>query len=186
MVAIELGLLFAVHQGYSDIHFMVKSDNQGVIHAIEGGKSRSPEQNSVLQRITSLLARHKIWVLSSYVPSLDNLADRPSCSLPVPNYPRATSTFSIPPTPFFNSPQLLDTTARLHNYYPLPSFLQLDMCSLVYSSAGAPYLPCHNTTLSRRNTSTPPQAVLQPQSTVILSTPNVYRSEERRVGKECA
>ena len=57
MVAIKLGLLFAVHQGYSDIHFVVKSDNQGVIHAIEGGKSRSPEQNSVLQRITSLLAR---------------------------------------------------------------------------------------------------------------------------------
>ena len=97
MVAIELGLLLAVHQGYSDIHFVVKSDNQGVIHAIEGGKSRSPEQNSVLQRITSLLARHKIWVSSSYVPSLDNLADRPSRGLPVPNYPCATSTFSIPP-----------------------------------------------------------------------------------------
>ena len=49
MVAIELGLLFTVHQGYSDVHFMVKSDNQGVIRAIEGEKLRSPEQNSVLQ-----------------------------------------------------------------------------------------------------------------------------------------
>ena len=48
MVAIELGLLFAIHHGYSEIHFFVKSDNQGVIQAIEGGKSRSPEQNSVL------------------------------------------------------------------------------------------------------------------------------------------
>ena len=106
MVAIELGLLLAVHQGYSDIHFVVKSDNQGVIHAIEGGKSRSPEQNSVLQRITSLLARHKIWISSSYVPSLDNLADRPSRGLPVPNYPCATSTFSIPPNlhPFLFRP----------------------------------------------------------------------------------
>ena len=67
MVAIELGLLLAVHQGHSDVHFVVKSDNQGVIHAIEGGKSRSPEQNSVLQRITSVLACYKIWVSLSYV-----------------------------------------------------------------------------------------------------------------------
>ena len=49
MVAIKLGLLFAIHRGYSEIHFLVKSDNQGVIQAIEGGKLRSPEQNSVLQ-----------------------------------------------------------------------------------------------------------------------------------------
>lgn len=106
MVAIELGLLLAVHQGHSDVHFVVKSDNQGVIHAIEGGKSRSPEQNSVLQRITSVLARHKIWVSSSYVPSADNLADLPSRGLPVPNYPRATSTFSLPPSllPFLVRP----------------------------------------------------------------------------------
>ena len=87
MVVIELGLLFAVHQGYSDVHFVVKSDNQGVIHAIESGKSRSPEQNSVLQWITSLLAHHKIWVSSSYVTFLDNLADLPSRGLPVPNHP---------------------------------------------------------------------------------------------------
>ena len=56
IVAIELGLLFAIHQGYTDVHFLIKSDNQGVIHAIQEGKSRSPEQNLVLQRITSLLA----------------------------------------------------------------------------------------------------------------------------------
>jgi hypothetical protein len=52
IVAIELGLLFAIHQGFSNLHFLIKSDNQGVIHAIEGGKLRSPEQNLVLQRIT--------------------------------------------------------------------------------------------------------------------------------------
>jgi hypothetical protein len=31
IVMIELGLLFAIHQGFMDIHFMVKSDNQGVV-----------------------------------------------------------------------------------------------------------------------------------------------------------
>jgi hypothetical protein len=96
IVAIELGLLFAVHNGYSDVHFLIKSDNQGVIHAIEGGKSRSPSQNLVLQRITSLLSHHKLWISSLYVPSLHNLADAPSRGLPVPHRSRASSTFTIP------------------------------------------------------------------------------------------
>ena len=73
MVVIKLGLLFTIHQGFSDTHFVVKSDNQGVIHAIEGEKSRSPEQNAVLQQITSLLSRHKIWISSNYVLSIDNI-----------------------------------------------------------------------------------------------------------------
>ena len=95
IVAIELGLLFAIHRGYSDVHFLIKSDNQGVIHAIEGGKSRSPEQNTVLQHITLLLSNHKFWISSLYVPSLDNLADPPSRGLPAPNRSRASSTFQI-------------------------------------------------------------------------------------------
>lgn len=82
IVAIELGLLLAVHKGYSHSHFLIKSDNQGVIHAIKGGKSRSPSQNLVLQRITTLLAQHELSILSLYVPSLDNLADPPSRGLP--------------------------------------------------------------------------------------------------------
>jgi hypothetical protein len=36
IVTIELGLLFAVHKSFSDVHFLIKLDNQGVIHAIEG------------------------------------------------------------------------------------------------------------------------------------------------------
>jgi hypothetical protein len=103
MVAIELGLMTAVHCGHANIHFMVKSDNQGVIHAIAGGKSRSPEQNRVLQWITSLLSQYKIWISSSYVPSLENLADPPSRGIPVSGYPRFISTFVLPLSlqPFF-------------------------------------------------------------------------------------
>jgi hypothetical protein len=98
MVAIELGLLFAIHRTHTDIHFIIKLDNQGVIHAIEGGKSRSSEQNLVLQRITSesLLSQHKIWMSSLYVPSLDNLADLPSRGCPLPSHTRASSTFNLP------------------------------------------------------------------------------------------
>ena len=106
IVAIELGLLFAIHRGHSDIHFQVKSDNQGVIYAIEGGKSRSPEQNAVLQRLTTLLSQHKFWVSSLYIPSLENLADLPSRGLPARGRSRATSTFTIPPNlqPFLFRP----------------------------------------------------------------------------------
>jgi Reverse transcriptase-like len=60
IVAIELGILFAVHLGHTNIHFLIKSDNQGVIHAIERGRSRNSEQNQVLQQITSLLSQHSI------------------------------------------------------------------------------------------------------------------------------
>jgi hypothetical protein len=96
MVAIELGLLFVIHRGHSDIQFTINSDNQGVIYAIQGGKSRSPKQNAVLQRITSLLLHHKIWISSSYVPSLQNLADPPSRGLPLFTHSRASSTFELP------------------------------------------------------------------------------------------
>lgn len=95
-VAIELGLLFAIHSGFSDTHFLIKSDNQGVIHAIKGGKSRSPEQNTVLQRITHLLTQHKLWISSHYVPSLDNLADPPSRGLPALHRSRSLSIFTLP------------------------------------------------------------------------------------------
>jgi hypothetical protein len=106
IVAIELGLLFAVHRGHSGIHFLIRSDNQGVIHAIEGGKSRSSEQNLVLQRITLLLSHYKLWISSFYVPSIDNLADLPSRGSPPPGRSRADSTFVLPPSlqPFLFRP----------------------------------------------------------------------------------
>ena len=95
-VAIELGLLFAAHCDFSIIHFLVNSDSQGVIHAIVGGKSRNPEQNSVLQRITTLMVCQKFWISSRYVPSENNLADLPSRGIPPPLFSRTPSTFSLP------------------------------------------------------------------------------------------
>ena len=96
IVAIELGLLFAVHRGFSDIHFIINSDNQGVIHAIEGGKSRNSEQNLVLQRITALMACQSLWISSRYVPSADSLADLPSRGIPPPLFSRTDTTFLLP------------------------------------------------------------------------------------------
>ena len=96
-IAIELGLLRAIAQGHHDKHFIIHSDNQGVIQAIQGGKSRSPEQNIVLQRILHLLATHSIWISPSYVPSSSNLANEPSRGLPVLNLPPSRTPLLIPP-----------------------------------------------------------------------------------------
>ena len=112
-VAIEIGLLLAVERGHHNTHFLIRSDNQGVIYAIQGGKSRSPEQNIVLQRITNILSIHSLHISSLYVPSADNISDRPSRGLPVEGLRRSTSTFTIPPPllPFINSsPTLLKST----------------------------------------------------------------------------
>lgn len=95
-IAIELGLLRAVAQGHRTTHFIVHSDNQGVIQAIQGGKSRSPEQNLVLQRILHLQTTHSIWISPSYVPSSSNLADEPSRGIPALNLPRSLTPLSLP------------------------------------------------------------------------------------------
>ena len=96
IVAVKLGLLFAARRGFSNIHFLINSDNQGVIYAIEGGKSRNPEQNLVLQRITALMACQDFWISSRYVPSADNLADLPSRGIPPPLFSRTDTTFLLP------------------------------------------------------------------------------------------
>lgn len=85
-----------MHRNFSNTHFLINSDNQGVIHAIGGGKSRNPEQNLVLQRITTLMAHQEFWIFSCYVPSADNLADLPSRGIPPPLFLHADTTFLLP------------------------------------------------------------------------------------------
>lgn len=109
-LAIEIGLLLAIHHGHSNTHFLIRSDNQGVIEAIKGGRSRSPEQNIILQRITQLLATNSLYISSLYVPSALNIADKPSRGLPVDSLPRLSSPLPLPPyisTFLQSSPDLL-------------------------------------------------------------------------------
>lgn len=96
MVAIEFGLRYAIHTGHTNTHFQVRSDNEGVIGALAAGKSRNPEQNRVLRRIVALMRSHSIWITTLYVPSLLNLADKPSRGLPAPGVPRAATCFKTP------------------------------------------------------------------------------------------
>ncbi|PPQ83419.1 hypothetical protein CVT24_005588 [Panaeolus cyanescens] len=95
-IAIELGILMAVAQGFNNIHFIIHSDNQGVIYAIQNGRSRSHSQNTTLQRICCLLVTHSIHITCKYVTSSTNLADAPSRGTPLSNIPRSSTHIDIP------------------------------------------------------------------------------------------
>ncbi|KAF7763882.1 hypothetical protein Agabi119p4_8419 [Agaricus bisporus var. burnettii] len=95
-IALECGIRWAIHRGMKNSHFIIKSDNMGVIGALEGGKSRNVEQNIVLQRITTLLRIHSLWISTSYTPSASNLADAPSRGVAPPGLLRSVDTFTLP------------------------------------------------------------------------------------------
>jgi hypothetical protein len=114
MVAVECGILFAIHRRFTDTHFILRSDNMGVIGALEGGKSRNAEQNLVLRRITEILKIHALWITPRYTPSAENIADFPSRGIPPPNIPRAADTFSLPASlkPFLLPRPVLDNLSH--------------------------------------------------------------------------
>lgn len=91
IVAIELALLVLISLGYSSLHFIIHSDNQGVVGAFRAGMSRSVQQNAVLRRILMLLNEHKMWFSTTWVCSEDNIADGPSRGL----FPSASSALDV-------------------------------------------------------------------------------------------
>jgi hypothetical protein len=82
MLAIELGLRTVISAGFRDMHFLAKSDNTGVIGSLANGKAYNLAHNRVLQRIVALMRSHGLWITSEYVPSADNIADKPLQGIP--------------------------------------------------------------------------------------------------------
>jgi hypothetical protein len=60
IVAIELGLHLVLELGHKETHFVLQSDNMGVIHAFRGGSSCNAQQNHVLQCIVALMRAHDV------------------------------------------------------------------------------------------------------------------------------
>lgn len=75
MVAVELAvsLLCSVHPRKS--HFLIHSDNQGVIGAIDSSYSRGASQNSSLSRLSATLLNHESFISTEYIRSELNPAD---------------------------------------------------------------------------------------------------------------
>ncbi|TFY75594.1 hypothetical protein EWM64_g8418 [Hericium alpestre] len=80
-VAVELGLLMAVHHGVLAAHshaasrFLVCSDNSGVVAIVNRGRLRSSTTNDVLKCLYIALVDHRIWLSATYVASRDNVTD---------------------------------------------------------------------------------------------------------------
>lgn len=97
MVAVEPAVIWLIEQEISDTNIIIRSDNTGVIGGLRLGRSRNPQQNTVIQRITSLIASHHLWLTPVYVTSGANLADRPSRGLEPSNCNQSSSKLNLPP-----------------------------------------------------------------------------------------
>lgn len=80
-VAVELGLRLALHMGLLSLdlnqsnRFLVRSDNMGVVHVVNSGRSRSHNTNTVLKEIYALLASQGTLLSALHVPSRENVSD---------------------------------------------------------------------------------------------------------------
>lgn len=80
-VAVELGFRLAVELGLISSSadrgqvFLVRSDNSGVVHVVNKGRSRNRETNRILKHIYLLQASHSVQVTTTYVPSRANISD---------------------------------------------------------------------------------------------------------------
>lgn len=75
MTAVELVVTALCVLFPSNSHFLIRSDNQGVLGAINSGHSRGIHQNASLSRLFSTLFMHNNFLSASYVHTSLNPAD---------------------------------------------------------------------------------------------------------------
>jgi hypothetical protein len=93
MVAVELAVRTLITGKYTKCHIIVRSDNKGVVGALEAGRSRGTQQNSILREIVKLIQDHELWISTTWIPTLENPADGPSRGV----FPRKASLYAFPP-----------------------------------------------------------------------------------------
>ncbi|QRV84972.1 hypothetical protein RhiJN_12988 [Ceratobasidium sp. AG-Ba] len=98
MVAVELALTSLTSRGIHSRSVIFRSDNLGVVYAVQAGRSRNNEQNVVLMRILSLADKFDIDIAISYIPSAENPADKPSRGIVPSDTPHISWPSQTPPT----------------------------------------------------------------------------------------
>ncbi|KAB5590210.1 Reverse transcriptase (RNA-dependent DNA polymerase) domain-containing protein [Ceratobasidium theobromae] len=78
MAAVAMALEVAISCGIRDATVTFRSDNQGVVFALEAGRSRNPPQNELLKYITKRAEDVNIRLHTTYIASAANPADPPS------------------------------------------------------------------------------------------------------------
>lgn len=93
MVAVELLLRALIAAGAKNTHYVLRSDNKGVIGALAAGRSYNAQENAVLQQILRLFHEHQIWFTIVWVVSKENIADVPLRA----KFPPRSRLFATPP-----------------------------------------------------------------------------------------
>ena len=75
MLAVEFAILSLIQLFPPKSHFLINSDNQGVVFALKSFYSRSLLQNESLSRILSHLLDRQSFLSALYIPSDLNPAD---------------------------------------------------------------------------------------------------------------
>ena len=74
-VAVELAVRLLDVRDWSNLHVLLRSDNQGVIGAYRRGRGRNPEVNDSIRRVDVIASARNISFSFTYVESEANLAD---------------------------------------------------------------------------------------------------------------
>jgi hypothetical protein len=95
-IAMELAVMWIASAGFKDVHVLIHGDNTGVLAAILKGRSRNPERNLSIRRMSNIILPINILIKPIYIPSADNLADPYSRGELGPFKLRLPISFSLP------------------------------------------------------------------------------------------
>ncbi|CDO75102.1 hypothetical protein BN946_scf185010.g27 [Trametes cinnabarina] len=95
MVAIELALRSLDQNGLRNANVLLRSDNEGVVHAFKRGRSRNFQVNLSIRRTEALCMARNIVVQPVYVNTKINRADPVSRGSPGPGLVRAKAVFEL-------------------------------------------------------------------------------------------
>lgn len=107
--AVELALEAVLARGICNARLIFRSDNQGVVFAIQAGRSRNTPQNDTIKRIHARSSCAGLHIDISYIASSDNPADGPSRGIRPTNLPPIDWDIRTPPflAPFIARASLL-------------------------------------------------------------------------------
>lgn len=96
MVAVELCISALAALFSPNSHFVIHSDNQGVLAAVRNQCSRGFHANQSLQRMSHTLLSHDLSISGQYIQSSQNPADPISRGLLPPSHSRLSINIQIP------------------------------------------------------------------------------------------
>jgi hypothetical protein len=74
-VAVELAIRLLDARNITNIHVLIRTDNQGVLGAYQRGRGRNPEINNSIRLVDVICSSANISLSFIYVASADSLAD---------------------------------------------------------------------------------------------------------------